>query len=241
MSRTTRILDLFCGEGGAGFGYQLAGCEVIGVDLRPHPRCPFPVIVCDALQIDRRWLDWADAFHASPPCQGLTEMNNDKSRHPNLIPAIRRVLIATGKPYSIENVRGARAHLIDPVSLTGLMFDNHMVTSAGQRFDLSRERLFETNWGLSQPWLPRTTNPLANVFGGHLRARSGKYRTGNGADGKPTGRTRDFVGEDKPALARRLMGMPWASMTGMSEAVPPSYTEYIAAHLSAALEVRLAA
>ena len=95
-----------------------------------------------------------------------------------------------------------------------------------QRFDLLRERGFETNWGLTAAVDYGVHYPIANVFGGHLRARSGEYRTGGN-----TGKTMDFPGEDKPALARQLMGMPWATMGGMSEAVPPSYCRYIGTQL----------
>lgn len=221
------LIDFCCCEGGAARGYADAGWTVIGVDAKPQPRYPFAFIQMPFEKIDRRLIAMADALHGSPPCQFGTELNNDKSRHLNLIPAMRKLFIASGKPYVIENVRAvAAAHLINPVSLTGTMFNNHMVTSTGQRFDLLRERGFETNWGLTAPVDYGTHYPIANVFGGHLRARSGEYRTGGN-----TGKTMDFPGEDKPALARQLMGMPWATMQGLSEAVPPSYCRYIGTQL----------
>ena len=39
----TRVLDLFCGAGGAGMGYHRAwpNAEIIGVDLHSQPRYPF--------------------------------------------------------------------------------------------------------------------------------------------------------------------------------------------------------
>lgn len=221
------LIDFCCCEGGAAQGYADAGWTVIGVDAKPQPRYPFAFIQMPFDKIDRRLIAMADALHGSPPCQFGTELNNDKSRHLNLIPAMRKLFIASGKPYVIENVRAvAAAHLINPVSLTGTMFGNHMITSTGQRFDLLRERGFETNWGLTAPVDYGVHYPIANVFGGHLRARSGEYRTGGN-----TGKTMDFPGEDKPALARQLMGMPWATMGGMSEAVPPSYCRYIGTQL----------
>lgn len=221
------IIDFNCGEGGAGRGYADAGFEVLGVDIVPQPRYPFAFLCADALDPDSRLWMLADALHASPPCQFGTELNNDKSRHINLIPQHRAMFRASCKPYVIENVRAVGAkHLIEPVSLFGTMFDNHLVTSTGQRFDLSRERCFETNWGLRAPYDPGPRFPIANVFGGHLRARGGPYRTGGN-----TGRTVDFPGEDRPALARQLMGMDWASMSGLSEAVPPSMTKYIGEQL----------
>jgi DNA (cytosine-5)-methyltransferase 1 len=179
------------------------------------------------LALDPRFLAFFDAIHASPPCQFGTRLNSAKGRHANLIPQTRAMLIASGKPYQIENVDGVREHLRDPVSLFGTMFGNRLRTSTGQGFVLSRERLFETNWPLTAPADPGAGGqPIANVFGGHLRARSGPYRTGNG-----TGKTVDFPGEDRPALARELMGMEWATMKGMSEAVPPAFTLHIGIEL----------
>lgn len=226
------LLDLYACAGGAGEGYARAGWNVIGVDTVRHKRNPHPVITADVLDLPVEFIRMFDAVHASPPCQGLTELNNDKSRHLNLIPATRALLEKAGVPYVLENVRAARPHLVSPVSLRGTMFLCHLRTSKGQTFVLSRERLFETNWPLEAPHDPGAAGfPIANVFGGHLRARAKAYRTGNG-----TGKTVDFPGEDRPALARQLMGMPWASMAEMSEAVPPAYTEYVGRRLLAHLE-----
>jgi len=221
MSHAFKVLDLYCCEGGAGYGYHLAGAHVVGVDLNPQPRYPFEFRQQSVLDVPLKYLRRFDLIHASPPCQFGSELqrsNKWRKEHLNLIPETRAMLQASGVPYVIENVRAVREHLVDPVSLFGSMFDNHMVTSTGQRFDLSRERLFETNWGLQAPADPGIRFPIANVFGAHLRNRSAAH------GGR---KTRDFVGEDKPDLAKQLMGMPWATMAGMSEAVPPSYTRYI--------------
>lgn len=233
--RRPLLIDFFCCEGGAAVGYERAGFEVIGVDHKPRKRYPFEMIVVDAFGIPDRLLAAADALHGSPPCQFGTALNNDKSRHLNLIPQTRALFQRLGKPYVIENVMEvARAgHLQDWVSLTGTMFDNHCVDSRGRRFDLSRERAFETNWELVRPWDPGAQHPIANVYGGHFRVRSGEFRTGKG-----TGRTVDLPGEDRKALAQQLMDMPWATMEGMSEAIPPSFTEEIGRQLLAHIEQR---
>lgn len=230
----------FCGcAGGAARGYQLAGFHVTSVDIAPQRRsCADEFEQRDMLAFTPEELRARfDALHFSPPCQAFSELTPDKSRHVNLIPAARALARASGLPYVIENVRAARDHLINPVSLFGTMFDMHMVTSAGRKYVLTRERLFETNWLLVAPTDPGAQgHPIANVYGGHLRCRSGEHRTGKG-----TGRTMDFPGEDRPALARQLMQMPWASMGEMSEAVPPPMTEHIGRQLLAHLQLREAA
>jgi DNA (cytosine-5)-methyltransferase 1 len=73
---TPRLLDLFCGAGGAAAGYARAGFEVVGVDIAPQDDYPFNFFRRDAL-------DWLkahgrnyDAIHASPPCQAHTSMSN---------------------------------------------------------------------------------------------------------------------------------------------------------------------
>ena len=127
----------------------------------------------------------------------------------------------------LENVRGAKAHLQNPVSLFGTMFGNSCTDTQGRTFVLSRERCFEASWPLSAPVDPGPQGrPIANVIGAHFRVRSGDFRTGKG-----TGRTVDLPGENRRALAAELMGMEWATMEGMSEAVPPSYTREIGRQL----------
>jgi DNA (cytosine-5)-methyltransferase 1 len=77
MSRP-RLLDLFCGAGGAGMGYHRAGFEVVGVDINPQPRYAGDEFhQADALEVLRilvsggTWQGYtlADfaAIHASPP------------------------------------------------------------------------------------------------------------------------------------------------------------------------------
>ncbi|MVY95699.1 DNA cytosine methyltransferase, partial [Enterobacteriaceae bacterium 8376wD7] len=139
-----KILDLFCGAGGAGMGYSQAGFDVTGVDIEAHPDNPHDVIVADALEMltDSDFLQTFDAVHASPPCQGFTTMSNryrgkggKTDTHPRLIATVREHLEVAGVPYVIENVLGARKELRAPVLLRGGMFD----------LGVDRPRLFETS------------------------------------------------------------------------------------------------
>ena len=68
-----RLLDLFCGAGGAAMGYHRAGFEeIVGVDIKPKPRYPFTFVQGDALEYVREHGQEFDAIHASPPCQGYS-------------------------------------------------------------------------------------------------------------------------------------------------------------------------
>ena len=148
------LLDLFCGQGGCSMGYVRAGFRVVGVDKVKQPRYPFDFIEADALVYLAAYGHVYDAIHASPPCQFGTTLaaihrsGSDERReaydkkHPNLIPQTRALLEATGKPYVIENVEGARKALLSPAMLCGTMFG--LQTDCGAV--LRRHRLFETNW-----------------------------------------------------------------------------------------------
>ena len=71
-----KILDLFCGAGGAGVGYSQAGMEVTGVDISHQDEYPFEFICGDALEYVEKNSKNFDFIHASPPCQHFTKYQN---------------------------------------------------------------------------------------------------------------------------------------------------------------------
>ena len=131
-----KLLDLFCGAGGAAMGYHRAGFDdITGVDIKPMPRYPFKFIQGDALEYLAAHGAEYDVIHASPPCQAYSIMqhaNHMRKDHPDLVDSVRDALKQTGKPWIIENVPGAP--LIDPILLCGLSFGLRVI----------RHRLFES-------------------------------------------------------------------------------------------------
>jgi len=173
MSRYT-ILDLFCGGGGAGAGYFRAGFNIIGIDHKPQPDYPFKIWVRDAIHCTYDLLDRFDAIHASPPCQAYSRASNAPKaagkEYIELYHQTKAMLIASGKPYIIENVVGSPAK---GVRLMGTMFGLGVI----------RERVFESNVSLDVH--------LSRAYSGSVA--SGEYVTvaGNSKDAK---RWRDAMG-----------------------------------------------
>jgi DNA (cytosine-5)-methyltransferase 1 len=112
-----KLLDLYCGEGLAAWGYWLSGrfSEVVGVDLNPEmsTRYAFDFIQGNALTLDYNFLSQFDFVHASPPCQAYSKATprHLRHRHMRLIAATHHMLYATGLPYCIENVEGSGREL----------------------------------------------------------------------------------------------------------------------------------
>lgn len=210
-----RLLDLFCGAGGCSVGYHRAGFDVTGVDNRPMPRYPFAFVQGDALDYLAAHGHEYDAIHASPPCQHYTPLRalHPDKEYPDLLAATRDALIATGKPWVIENVPGAPIH--SGVLLCGTMF--------GLR--VYRHRWFETSFLLMQPPHPKHEAPAPT-----------KNRRAAFADGAFASVTGDIG-----SWAGVAMGVDWMTGDELSQAIPPAYTEWIGNHLVAAIAARDAA
>lgn len=228
MSARPRLLDLFCGAGGAGMGYHRAGFEVVGIDVKDQPRYPFTFYQDDALTVLERvvsGLGMYDAIHASPPCQAYSVLRraNPGAEYPDLVAPTRELLERSGLPWVMENVPGAP--LATTIVLCGSMFG----LGAGPR-QLRRHRLFETNVMMLQPSC-RHEGEAVGVYGG---GPTGRYTFENGIRKGLKGRRGGYQGT--AAERREAMGIDWMNGTEINQAIPPAYTEFIGTQLLASLE-----
>lgn len=213
------VLDLFCGAGGAAMGYHRAGFDVVGVDIKPQPRYPFPFVQGDALKPPVR-LEAFDAIHASPPCQDYSLNLRGLVRvgvYPRLIDPIRDLARHSGLPWIIENVIGA------PLPHQSTLDGAHGLMLCGSMFDLRvlRHRLFEASFSLHPPRGCRHSGSVLNPYDSESRER---FYAAKGSRG---GISEAF---------RSAIDVPWMSASGATEAIPPAYTEYIGHQLLESLE-----
>lgn len=209
-----RILDLYCGGGGAAMGYVRAGWDVLGVDINRQGNYPFPFVQGDALaylhnlwdQLQRGDRLPFDAIHASPPCQIHTRKAANWGRkrthwpdHPDLIGPTREMLVALNLPFVIENVPGAPIR--HDLMLCGTMFG----------LTIRKHRYFESNIPLVPA--PRPCSDHSECY--------------NPWQGK--GRSADKL--------REAMGIDWLPISGgasrkagytgdLFNAIPPAFTEH---------------
>lgn len=207
-----RLLDLFCGGGGAAMGYHRAGFEVVGVDINPQPHYPFEFHQADALTFP---LEGFDAIHASPPCQAysitanLARAQGKRASEVDLLMPMRQRLAWDGVLYVIENVKGAPMH--SPITLCGSTFG----------LGVRRHRLFESNLYLTAP------GPCRHAEQG--RPIGVYYSLGD--DIPKGGRTADTLEQ-----AQQAMGIDWMTWRELKESIPPAYTHHLGRQLLAALE-----
>lgn len=229
-----RVLDVYCGAGGASRGWADAGADVTGVDIEPHPSYPYEFVQADAREIfrDVAFLRTFDVLYGGPPCQELTRARHlreaqggtVKEHGLNLIPETRAGFTESGRPWIIENVEDAHPHLQSPITLCGSMFG----------LKVRRHRLFESPLFQADPWT------FAPPQCDHRRQGTPVGVYGSWADDIPGGGTTARTIED----AREAMGidwMRWRSRTqewnDLKEAIPPAYTRWIAERVLASLAV----
>ena len=232
-----RLLDLFCGAGGAARGYQRAGFYVVGVDIKPQPRyAGDEFIQADAMMFP---LDGYDVIHASPPCQAYSVTKHSwhhtqrrmNEKHPELIPPTRTRLRANGVPYVLENVIGAP--LEAPVLLCGTMFGLATPDIDGTPLFLRRHRIFESSEFLAAPTFCICADLKARGF-----RVGGVY--GGGSENRDKAARR--AGGYTPGKQQRaeLIDADWMTLAELSQSIPPAYTEHIGRALLSALKANVA-
>lgn len=200
-----RLLDLFCGAGGASRGYAEAGFEVVGVDIKHGKRYPYEYLRQDVMTLDVEFLKSFDVIHASPPCQlfsstkHLRNAQGKGSSKLDLVEPVREMLLASGRPYIIENVLGAP--LLNPVTVCGSFFG----------LKVRRHRLFESN------------AHLVGTVCEHKRQGRPVGIYGSMRDEIPSGgKTAETMEQ-----AREAMGIDWMLWGELVEAIPPAYSNFI--------------
>ena len=219
MANTLKILDLCCGAGGCSMGiYQAAQdhgieIEIHGVDIVDRPEYPFTFHCADALTFP---LEGFDAYHASPPCQSFSwsanRWANQGKEYNDILSPMRDRLLATGKPFTLENVIGAP--LRKDIVLCGAMFV----------LKVYRHRIFEVH-GFCALNPPHLDHP-------EKISTEGEFVTvaGHGGDGRSA-----------IDVWRAAMGIDWMSRQTITQAIPPAYTRYLWGFFMQSIDQSLAA
>ena len=190
-------------------GYARAGFEVTGMDLKHGKRYPFEYIRKDVMSLRPEDLEEYDVIHASPPCQTfsatrhLRNAQGKSTSKQDLLAQVRSLLVVSGKPYVIENVKGAP--LIDAVQVCGSAFG----------LKVRRHRLLESNM------------PLRGTECHHKQQGKPVGIYGSMRDEIPGGgHTAKTM-----AQANESMGIEWMIWSELVEAIPPAYTHHIGMQL----------
>ena len=206
--------------------------------------------------LDFRAFDFIWASPPCQANTSLRHMWNAKDTHVDRVDETRELLIAIGVPYVIENVVGAKK-LRATIQLCGTMFDLRTPCGAElQRHRLFETSFMllqpECRHGASVIGVygghVRDRCRTVSIAGEYIRDNSTDKRrvisvVGDHMKGdyerrrvvSITGQTpqqnvvrnrerKTYTVED----ARVAMGMPWATIAELSQAIPPAYSEYIA-------------
>jgi DNA (cytosine-5)-methyltransferase 1 len=236
-----RVLDLFCGAGGASMGYKLAGFDVVGVDYYPQRHYPFPFAIVNAMDVLANWApgptgavwpsdealigtddgqEWCledfDLIHASPPCQPFTRAKHLRN--------------AQGGKSKAEDLLTPALPLLKAV---GLPYVVENVPGAPMRPDIvlcgsmfglkvQRHRWFQSNLPL------RTPGPCRHKEQG--KPIGIYHQMGDTAQGRDKKTGRWVIGGSTAKNieeAQEAMGIDWMTWPEIKEAIPPAYTRWI--------------
>ena len=218
-----KLLDLFCGSGGATKGFQNEGFIVTGIDSEKMPfYCGNKFIQDNVFNLSLDFIKSFDIIWASPPCQlfsvGTMGVKNRNEKYPNLIEKTRTLLKKSGLPYIIENV--PNAPLRKDLMLCGEMFNLRII----------RHRIFEIE-GF------KTYQPIHKK---HKRSVCKGTAIGVWNGGKPGGFGKrsyymQVAGHGGNSYSFKLidwqkaMNINWVkSKKYLTQCVPPDYSQFIA-------------
>jgi DNA (cytosine-5)-methyltransferase 1 len=201
------VLDAYCGGGGTSKGLADAGFRVDGVDIVAQPNYPFTFHKGDAVEFIKEHGHKYDAIVTGPVCKWYSKTARiHDADHPQQIPTTRAALVASGKPYVIENVGDAEGDLRDPIMLCGQDFGLHTY----------RHRLFESNVKLSRPCRHAPHLHTTVKMGRPLQPGDFYHAVGR------------FSGV---AYVRADMGVEWMTRDQIAQCIPPAYAAYIGTQL----------
>ena len=228
-----RVLDLFCGAGGAAMGIHQACVEagieheIVGVDIKPQPRYPFEFVRADAMTYPM-----AECSFVGGPVDGFPDVC-DKCGSNYSHPKHRYYFdfVWASPPcehYSQCTPRAYRRNHDDLIGLVRQMLEGQLywvienVPSArkllrnplmlcGSMFGLGirRHRFFELHGidsGLIQPCQHKKSPVL--ITGTHRRTYEPRY---------------EYTVEQ----CRHASGIDWMIRKELDKAIPPAYSKYI--------------
>jgi DNA (cytosine-5)-methyltransferase 1 len=224
-----RILDLFCGAGGASMGYHRAfpDAEIVGVDINPQPNYPFQFVQADAMAVLQHlvmcgstcvafpFLADVRFVHASPPCQdhstATAPSRSMSGAHGTgwMLEATINQLSELNVWWIVENVEAARMP-VPSIRLCGSSFG----------LDVRRHRKFASNIPLPPPpcdhgWQTPRFQSLNNA-----NRKAGKLASVVGVHG-----SENYAGDYENRC--RAMGIDWMTNKELAQAIPPAYTQWI--------------
>ena len=208
-----RLLDLFCGAGGAAMGYHR---RLRRGRRRPSAAAALPVPFHRRATRSRPGsrrhvrLGRVRRHPRQPALPGVLARSRPVPKrgktYPDLLAPTRDLLEQTGLPWVIENVPGApmRPDIMICGCQVGLP-------------NLRRVRWFETSW---QAFALHATH--------HTQTAPVVSVTGHGTPTWVREQFREMQGRN-PTIAdyRAAMGIDWMNRDELSEAIPPAYTELI--------------
>lgn len=145
-----RLLDAYCGAGGATKGYQRAGFHVTGIDIAPQPRyCGDQFVQGDAIEYLREYGHEFDVVHASPTCQTRARVTKWRGRvenHPDTLSPTLVLLRSLSVPWIVENVMEA--------AWDGTLRPDFILCGSQFGLTIRRHRAFESSCAVAQLTAP---------------------------------------------------------------------------------------